>query len=159
MSSLGHVRRCSHKNDLCTCPSIQRQRFWTRFDIVQSDLCIRATASSQCPEISPSVPTLTTTLPTLGAQDNRMYLVFTMHHLFPVCTTFVRGLNKIPPRAITSILFFTSTWQCSPCLGPTNRCWTFSRWWIYSVSDGSGSWEVTSVTRLVLEYDLWKEDN
>lgn len=87
------------------------------------------------------------------------YLVFTMHHIFPACTTFVRGLNKIPPRAITSILFFTFTWRCSPCLGPTNRCWTFSRWWIYSVSDGSGSWEVTSVTRLVLEYDLWKEDN
>ena len=50
----------------------------------------------------------------------------------------------------------------SPCLAPTNRCWTFSRWWIYSVRDRSGSWDVPPEcpeARLVLEYDLRKEES
>jgi len=49
----------------------------------------------------------------------------------------------------------------SPCLAPTSRCWTFSRWWIYSVRDRSGSCDVPpewTEAEVVLEYDLKRQE-
>lgn len=88
--------------------------------------------------------------------------VLILHPVFPECAKIHLGaLDSILCAVIHPFHPYLYTWCCSPCLAPTNRCWTFSRWWIYSVRDRSGSWDVPPEcpeARLVLEYDLRKEE-